>query len=203
MSGSVEFNYRKAAGKHPYPRWPFYAWEWTNTVTGGIIGWELLAHADEENDLWVDAETAGWVSGVPPRTVELRGWARVCGITKAWPWTPVKRHDKEVWIYLPELVKCCDRVIGAHAINYLNVKRSVFSDNMVVRHKTVRKGPAPFRGKSSVGYFLEDVVEMSGKIKLKRVFGKAYPYSRMDALFDYSPEFIARIEMLEGYSHGK
>ena len=127
---SVKFDRGARKGQHGYPRWPYHAYEWTNTVVGAVIGSELMGHAFDEDDLWITPEVAGIVTGVAARNLELRCWARQCGIQQAWTWSRIYKVRTEIFLYLPELMVHCQDVLSVHSQHYLNVVRQIFTDNM-------------------------------------------------------------------------
>lgn len=198
---SVQFDRDAKTGMHGYPRWPYYAHEWTNTVVGAVIGCELMGHAFSEDDMWITPEVASIVTGVPARNLELRCWARHCGMRQAWTWSHIYKVQTEIYLYLPELMVHCQDVLSVHSRHYLNVVRQIFTDNMQRRHKVLKRTRSEFRGLSLASHKLEDILEMSGKIKLKRVFGKAYPYSEMGTMLERGPLGVAYAELTGGYPH--
>ncbi len=200
-SASVQFRRTERKGLYGYPSWPARPSQWTNTVVGAIIGCELMGHAYYEKDLWITADVASIVTGVCVRNIEMRCWSKLFGHAEAWTWCSVRKPRNELRLYLPDLMVHCQDVIGVHAQHYLNVVRQVFTENLQSRHKVLSRTQSDFRGKWLAAHKLEDIVELSGKVKFKRVFGKAYPYSAMDDMLLRSADYIAHAELTGGYPH--
>lgn len=167
----------------------------TNTVVGALLGCQLM-RMDEWRSLWFRADVISLVTGIPEFCVERRMWAARTVDESAWPWSRVKVSDRQIVTFLPDLIEQCMWVFPTHAAQYMRMDLRLVQK--IVARGEIRSDVREFRNPfytSHKALFVEDIIEVDGVSRVKRLMGRGCPRDLVDSFVLLSPELLGRLKM--------